>query len=307
MSIRLSDGRVIPMEMHKVRIVQKTTLPPISDRLTAIADAGYNTFLLPTRDIFLDMLTDSGTNAMSDNQLGAMMVSDDAYAGSESFTRLAAAVKEVMGFDWTMPVHQGRAAEHLLAKVFVKPGSVVIMNYHFTTSRAHVELAGGTVLELISDEGLKTTSSNLFKGNMDLDKLRAAIAKHGDQIVYIRMEATTNLVGGQPFSLDNLRAVKEIASAHNIPLVYDASLISENAFLIKEREAAYQDWSIGEIIREQMKHVDIMYLSGRKSTAVRGGMIATNNRTYYNLLLNGCRFTRALRPTAACPPRRSRP
>ena len=172
MSIRLSDGRVIPMEMHKVRIVQKTTLPPISDRLTAIADAGYNTFLLPTRDIFLDMLTDSGTNAMSDNQLGAMMISDDAYAGSESFTRLAAAVKEVMGFDWTMPVHQGRAAEHLLAKVFVKPGSVVIMNYHFTTSRAHVELAGGTVLELISDEGLKTTSSNLFKGNMDLDKLR---------------------------------------------------------------------------------------------------------------------------------------
>ena len=181
MSIRLSDGRVIPMEMHKVRIVQKTTLPPISDRLTAIADAGYNTFLLPTRDIFLDMLTDSGTNAMSDNQLGAMMVSDDAYAGSESFTRLAAAVKEVMGFDWTMPVHQGRVAEHLLAKVFVKPGSVVIMNYHFTTSRAHVELAGGTVLELISDEGLKTTSSNLFKGNMDLDKLRAAIAEHGRQ------------------------------------------------------------------------------------------------------------------------------
>ena len=110
------------------------------------------------------------------------------------------------------------------------------MNYHFTTSRAHVELAGGTVLELISDEGLKTSSTNLFKGNMDLDKLRAAIAKHGDQVVYIRMEATTNLVGGQPFSLDNLRAVKEIANAHNIPLVYDASLISQNAFLIKERE-----------------------------------------------------------------------
>ena len=169
------------------------------------------------------------------------------------------------------------------------------MNYHFTTSRAHVELAGGTVLELISDEGLKTTSSNLFKGNMDLDKLRAAIAKHGDQIVYIRMEATTNLVGGQPFSLDNLRAVKEIASAHNIPLVYDASLISENAFLIKEREAAYRDWSIGEIIREQMKYVDIMYLSGRKSTAVRGGMIATNNRTYYNRLAELAAGLRGLR------------
>ena len=285
MSIRLSDGRVIPMEMHKVALSRRPPFPPSVTALPR-SHAGYNTFLLPTRDIFLDMLTDSGTNAMSDNQLGAMMVSDDAYAGSESFTRLAAAVKEVMGFDWTMPVHQGRAAEHLLAKVFVKPGSVVIMNYHFTTSRAHVELAGGTVLELISDEGLKTTSSNLFKGNMDLDKLRAAIAKHGDQVVYIRMEATTNLVGGQPFSLDNLATVAEIAHAHNIPLVYDASLISENAFLIKGREAAYQDWSIGEIIREQMKYVDIMYLSGRKSTAVRGGLIATNNRTYYNLLLN---------------------
>ncbi len=285
MSIRLSDGRVIPMEMHKVRIVQKVTLPPIGDRLNAIAAAGYNTFLLPTRHIFLDMLTDSGTNAMSDNQLGAMMVSDDAYAGSESFTRLAAAVKEVMGFDFCMPVHQGRAAEHLLAKVFVKPGSVVIMNYHFTTSRAHVELAGGTVLELIVDEGLLPVSANPFKGNMDLAKLRAAIAQHGDRIAYIRMEATTNLVGGQPFSLDNLAAVAAMARAHNIPLVYDASLISENAFLIKEREPAYRDWSIGDIIREQMQYVDIMYLSGRKSTAVRGGLIATNNRAYFTRLL----------------------
>ena len=286
MSIRLSDGRVIPMEMHKVRIVQKVTLPPMGDRLNAIAEAGYNTFLLPTRHIFLDMLTDSGTNAMSDNQLGAMMVSDDAYAGSESFTRLASAVKDVLGFDLCMPVHQGRAAEHLLAKVFVKPGSVVIMNYHFTTSRAHVELAGGTVLELITDEGLQTSSREPFKGNMDLDKLRAAIAQYGERIAYIRMEATTNLVGGQPFSMDNLRAVKEIASAHNIPLVFDASLISENAFLIKDREPAYRDCSIGEIIREQMTYVDIVYLSGRKSTAVRGGLIATNNRGYHGQLLN---------------------
>src|SRR5450759_4234203 len=162
MSIRLSDGRVIPMEMHKVRIVQKVTLPPMAYRLNAIAEAGYNTFLLPTRHIFLDMLTDSGTNAMSDNQLGAMMVSDDAYAGSESFTRLAAAVKDVLGFALCMPVHQGRAAEHLLAKVFVKPGSVVIMNYHFTTSRAHIELAGGKVLELLTDEGLRTASREPF-------------------------------------------------------------------------------------------------------------------------------------------------
>ena len=141
------------------------------------------------------------------------------------------------------------------------------MNYHFTTTRAHVELAGGKVLELITDEGLNTTSREPFKGNMDLDKLRAAIAQHGERIAFVRMEATTNLIGGQPFSMDNLRGVKEIASAHNIPLVFDGSLISENAYLIKQREPAYRDCSIGEIIREMMSHVDIVYLSGRKSTA----------------------------------------
>jgi tryptophanase len=184
-----------------------------------------------------------------------------------------------------MPVHQGRAAEHLLAKVFVKPGSVVIMNYHFTTSRAHIELAGGKVVELIGDEGLHTASRDPFKGNIDLDKLRAAIAQHGERIAYMRMEATTNLVGGQPFSMENLRCVKEIVSQHGIPLVFDASLISENAMLIKEREQAYRDSSIGDIIREQMSYVDIVYLSGRKSTAVRGGLIATNDRSYHGRLL----------------------
>ena len=148
MIVQLTNGKTLPIEMHKVRIVQKTNLLPADQRLAAIEAAGYNTFLLRSRDVFLDMLTDSGTNAMSDNQLSAMMVSDDAYAGSESFYKLADVVQEVFGFRWTMPVHQGRAAEHLLAKVFVKPGDYVIMNYHFTTSRAHVELAGGTVLEL---------------------------------------------------------------------------------------------------------------------------------------------------------------
>src|SRR3972149_463081 len=137
MNVTLSSGRTIPVEMHKIRIVQKTSLVPIKRRLAAIEEAGYNTFLLRTRDVFLDMLTDSGTNAMSDNQLAAMMVSDDAYAGSESFYRLADAVKEVLGFDYTMPVHQGRAAEHLLAKVFIKPGAAVVMNYHFTTTKVH--------------------------------------------------------------------------------------------------------------------------------------------------------------------------
>jgi tryptophanase len=271
MIIKLTNGSEIPVEMHKVRIVQKTQLIPCAERLRAIQEAGYNTFLLRTKDIFLDMLTDSGTNAMSDNQLAAMMISDDAYAGSESFYRLADAVREVLGFDYVMPVHQGRAAEHLLAKVFVKPGSVVLMNYHFTTTKAHIELAGGKVLEIYTDEALNTQSDQPFKGNLDLGKLEEAIKQYGaEKIAYVRMEATTNLIGGQPFSIKNLRDVRKITQKHGIPLVYDGSLISENAYLVKQREESYTNKSVKDIIREMMSLVDILYLSGRKSTAVRG-------------------------------------
>jgi tryptophanase len=285
-NIQLSNGKTIPIEMHKVRIVQKTQLPPASRRLAAIEAAGYNTFLLRSRDIFLDMLTDSGTNAMSDNQLAAMMVADDAYAGCESFYKLAEAVKEILGFEYTIPVHQGRAAEHLLAKVFVKPGDVVLMNYHFTTTKAHFELAGATVEEIYTPEALNTQSSVPFRGNLDLSQFREAIQKYGaEKISFVRMEATTNLIGGQPFSLDNLRQVKEIASAHHIPLVFDGSLISENAFFVQQREERYAQRSIREIIREMMDYVDLLYLSGRKSTSVRGGMMATNNKEYYDRIL----------------------
>ena len=286
MNIKLSDGRVIPVEMHKIRIVQKTYLVPAQRRLEAIQEAGYNTFLLRTKDVFLDMLTDSGTNAMSDNQLAAMMVSDDAYAGSESFYKLADAVKEILGFEYTMPVHQGRAAEHLLAKVFVKPGDAVLMNYHFTTTKAHFELAGATVAEIYTDEALNTQSTQPFRGNMDLRKFEEAVKKFGpEKIPLVRMEATTNLIGGQPFSLRNLHQVKEIAAKYGIPLVFDGSLLSENAYFIKMREEGYADKSIRDIIREMMSVVDIFYMSARKSTSVRGGMIATNQKDYYDRLL----------------------
>jgi len=269
-----------------VRIVQQTKLPPISQRRRAIDAAGYNTFLLRTRDVFLDMLTDSGTNAMSDNQLAAMMVSDDAYAGSESFYKLADAVRDVFGFEYTLPVHQGRAAEHLLAKVFVKPGDVVLMNYHFTTTKAHFELAGATVLEIYHDAALEAASDHPFKGNLDPQKFRDAIARYGaDRIALVRMEATTNLIGGQPFSLENLRQVKAIAAQHNIPLVYDASLIAENAYFIQQREPGYANKSLAEILREMLSLVDILYMSGRKCAGVRGGLIATNHPEYYNRLL----------------------
>ncbi len=285
MEVKLSNGKTIPIEMHKIRIVQKTTLPPIDERLRAIEEGGYNTFLLRTRDVFIDMLTDSGTNAMSDNQLAAMMVSDDAYAGGESYYKMLSAVEDVLGFKYCVPAHQGRAAEHLLAKIFVKPGHVVPMNYHFTTTKAHFELAGGTVLEIYTDEALNTESEVPFKGNLDLDKFAAVIKKYGpENISFVRMEATTNLIGGQPFSLANLKEVRRIATANGIPLVIDCSLISENAYFIKRREPAYAKKSVQEIVREMMAQADLIYLSGRKSTCVRGGLIATNNPEYFEQL-----------------------
>jgi tyrosine phenol-lyase len=285
MSIRLSNGSEIPIEMHKVRIVQKTSLPPVRERLRAMEEAGYNTFLLRSRSIFIDMLTDSGTNAMSDNQLAAMMQSDDAYAGSESFYKLEESVREIFGYEYVMPTHQGRAAEHLLAKTFVKPGHIVPMNYHFTTTKAHFDLAGGKVLELYGPEALITESAYPFKGNMDLGRLQGAIEKAGPaNVSFVRMEATTNLIGGQPFSLENLRAVKALIEPMGIFLVVDGSLISENAYFIRQREPGYENVSIRDIIREIMTVADMCYLSGRKSCSVRGGMIATNRKDLFEAI-----------------------
>jgi len=286
MLIKLWNGQEIPVEMHKARMVQKISLSPAEDRLRAMGEAGYNTFLLKTKDIFMDMLTDSGVNAMSDNQFAALMNADDAYAGSMTFYEFADAVKDVMGYQHVMNVHQGRAAEHLLSKVFSKPGGAIITNYHFTTTRAHIELTGASVcLELFADEALKTKSSHPFKGNMDLDKVRAAIKKWGkDKIGYIRMEATTNLLGGQPFSMENLKAVRKVCDETGLLLVLDGSLIAENAFLIWKREKGYENKTVAQIVKEMCGLADIFYMSGRKNTCVRGGFIATNNKDLFGQL-----------------------
>ena len=266
MSIRLSDGTEIPIEMHKIRIVQKVRLAPARERLQAMEEAGYN-------------------NAMSVNQQASMLLADDAYAGSDSFYKLADAVKEILGYEYLLPAHQGRACEHLLAKAFIKPGTYIPMNYHFTTSKAHFNLLGATVLELFGPEALITESSNPFKGNMDLGRLKAAIEEHGvDKIPFVRMEATTNLIGGQPFSLANLREVKALVAPLKIPLVLDASLISENAYFIRQREPGYENATIRAIILEMMQLADICYLSGRKSCMVRGGLIATNRKDLYEAI-----------------------
>ncbi len=286
MIITLANGRQVPMEMHKIKIVQKMYLLPAAQRLECLRAVGYNTFLLPAREVFLDMLTDSGTNAMSDNQLAAMMVADDAYAGSESFYKMARVVKKVFGFEHTLPVHQGRAAEHLLVKVFLKSPQVVLTNYHFPSTRVHVELVGSQIIDLVADEALIPAGSAPFKGNIDITKLKKSIEKHGrENIAFIRMEATTNLIGGQPFSMQNLRDVEKIAKSNGILMVMDGSLIGENAYFIKQREKGYADKSIQEILLEMMSHVDILYMSGRKSGGARGGLIATNNKQHFDQLM----------------------
>lgn len=280
--IKFSSGEEIPVELHKVRIVQKLHLKPIDDRLKAIKKGGFNTFLLNTADIFLDMLTDSGTNAMSDNQLASMHQADDAYAGSQSFYRMEAAIKEVFGKELVLPVHQGRAAENVISKTFIKSGDVIPMNYHFTTTKAHMEINGGEIAEIFTDEALKIKSNHPFKGNIDIQKLKDLIAKHGKQNVpFIRMEASTNLIGGQPFSIQNMREVRQVADQHGIMMVLDASLIGENAWFIKQREAEFANTSIKDILRTMCGICEIVYFSSRKVSSTRGGGICTNDHDLY--------------------------
>lgn len=280
--VRFHGEKQYPLEMHKVRIIQKLTLLPVEDRAEAIAGAGYNTFLLQNRDVFLDMLTDSGVNAMSQEQQAAMLDADDAYAGSATYTRLEDKLRELFGMDWFLPAHQGRAAENIISRVLVRPGTVVPMNYHFTTSKQHIVEHGGEIAELIRPEGLEVTSEHPFKGDLDVDALRRLIAERGAEgVSYLRMEAGTNLIGGQPFSLSNLREAAGVCRAHGIPLVLDASLLADNLHFNKVREPACRDMSIREITREIADLCDVIYFSARKLGFGRGGGILLREEAMY--------------------------
>ena len=280
--MKLSNGKEIPVEMFKTRMVQKIYLKPVEERLKAIKEGGYNTFLMKSNVIFLDMLTDSGVNAMSDNQLAAFMNSDDCYAGSMTFYDFEKAVQDILGLKYTMNVHQGRAAEHLIPKVFAKPGDLVPTNYHFTTTRAHVEILGCVMPEIYKDEAMNTASKYPFKGEMDPAKLNALIKEHGaKKIAFVRMEASTNLMGGQPFSMKNMKEIREICTKNKIMMVLDGSLLCENAYLIIEREKGYENKTVAQVVKEMCSIPDLYYMSGRKNTCVRGGCIATNNEEIF--------------------------
>ena len=282
-NIKFFKEENLALEMHKVRIVQKLNLLPIDERLAAIKEAGNNTFLLKNRDVYLDMLTDSGTNAMSDRQLGAMMIADDSYAGSETFYRLEKAVQKFFGKEYFLPAHQGRACEHILAKSLVKEGDVVPMNYHFTTTKTHITMQGGRVEELYKEEAVKTTSNDPFKGDMDLEKLQNCINEVGaEHIPFVRIELGTNLIGGQPVSLGNIEQVSAICKKHGIKLMLDASLMTDNLYFNKVREEKCKDMSIAQIARAISDLADIIYFSARKLGSAKGGGIVVNDKALFD-------------------------
>ena len=271
----------VPLEMHKVRMVQKLSLLPVEERLRRMQDAGNNTFLLQNRDVFIDMLTDSGVNAMSDLQFAAMMQADDAYAGSATFLRVKNAVKEVFGTDNVLPAHQGRAAENILAEAYITPGKVALMNFHFTTTKAHITRLGGTVEELVDPKGLLPQTDDPFKGNFDLARLRKRIDEIGaENVAFVRVESGTNLIGGQPVSLENMLAVTDICHETGVKSVLDASLLQDNLYFMKTREARCKYMDVKEIYHLLADHFDIVYFSARKLSFSKGAIITSKDAKF---------------------------
>ena len=272
--------------MHKVRVVQKLNLLPVEERLRAIQEAGNNTFLLQNKDIYMDMITDSGVNGMSDLQTAAMMRADDSYAGSETWNRAKAAIKEVFGVDNVLPAHQGRAAENILAEAFVKPGKVALMNFHFTTTKAHITRLGGTVEELVDKKGLIPQSNDPFKGDFNLKNLKSRIKELGaDNVAFVRVESGTNLIGGQPVSLENMLAVTDICHDMGVISVLDASLLQDNIYFMKTREAQCKYMEPKEIYHLLASKFDIIYWSARKLGFSRGGFIISSDSKWTDQMM----------------------
>lgn len=264
-------------EPFKIKVVEplKTTTREYRER--AIAEAGYNTFLLRSEDVYIDLLTDSGTNAMSDHQWAGMMLGDEAYAGSKNYYHLEAAVGKYYGYPYLVPTHQGRGAEHIISQILIKKGDYVPGNMYFTTTREHQERAGGTFVDVIIDEAHDPASEHPFKGDIDVRKLEGLIERVGaERIPYVSVAATVNMAGGQPISMENLRAVRELTRSHGIRIVLDATRAAENAYFIEQREAGYADRSIPEILCEMCSYSDAATVSAKKDLLVNiGGFLAT--------------------------------
>jgi tyrosine phenol-lyase len=266
-------------EPYKIKMVEHISIPDYQQRLINIEHAFYNTFLLQSKDVYIDLLTDSGTSAMSDRQWAQLMIGDEAYAGSKDFYHLENTVREYYGYNYVVPTHQGRAAEHIISKIMIKPGDIIPGNMYFTTTRLHQELAGGTFVDVIVDEAHDPDSSFPFKGNVDIEKLEALILKHGaDKIPYFSIATTVNMAGGQPISLANLKEVWKLGRKYDIPIVHDMTRVAENAYMIQQNEGGHAHKSIAKIVREICDLTDIATMSAKKDALVNiGGFLAMND------------------------------
>jgi tyrosine phenol-lyase len=281
-------GRRSWAEPWKIKMVEPIRLMPPDARRKALEESGYNTFLMRSADVYIDLLTDSGTNAMSDRQWAGMMLGDEAYAGSRNFYRLEETIRSYYGYRHIVPTHQGRGAEHLLSQATIEPGDFIPGNMYFTTTRMHQELAGGTFVDVIIDEAHDPTSTHPFKGNVDLDKLQALINRVGaDKIPYVSLAGTVNMAGGQPVSIANVKALRELTSRHGIAIYLDATRMMENSFFIQEREEGYADKSIAEILLEFCSYTDGAWMSGKKDNLVNiGGWLAVNDEEVFERARN---------------------
>lgn len=268
-----------PPEPFRIKMVEPVTITSREEREKLMAEAGFNTFLLDSEDVYIDLLTDSGTNAMSDRQWSGMMLGDEAYAGSRNFYHLEKTVQDLFGFKHVVPTHQGRGAENLLSSIAISPGQYVPGNMYFTTTRYHQEANGGIFADVICDEAHDSQKIAAFKGNIDISKLQALVDEHGaEKIAYICLAVTVNLAGGQPVSMKNMQEVREFADKYGISVFYDATRCVENAFFIKEREEGYSDKSIKEIVREMFSYADGCTMSGKKDCITNiGGFLCMND------------------------------
>jgi tyrosine phenol-lyase len=280
---RTSSPRRSWAEPWKVKVVEPIKMMTREQRVSALAAAGYNTFLLRSEDVYIDLLTDSGTSAMSDWQWAGMMMGDEAYAGSRNFYHLEEAVRRYYGYRFIVPTHQGRGAENILSKILIKPGDYVPGNMYFTTTRLHQELAGATFVDVVVREAHDPLSELPFKGNIDLAALAALIGKVGaEKVPYISLAATVNMAGGQPVSMANARDVHALAHRHGIRVVLDATRAVENAYFIQQREPGYHDRSVAEILLEFCSYTDGCTMSGKKDALVNiGGWLALNDPALY--------------------------
>lgn len=275
-------------EPYKMKMVELLNMTSREERNKALKSAGMNTFLLKSKDVYIDLLTDSGTSAMSDRQWAGMMIGDEAYAGSANFYHLEEVVQKEYGYKYVLPTHQGRGAENILSKILIKPKDIIPGNMYFTTTRLHQELAGGTFVDVIINEAHDPQNTHPFKGNIDLNKLESLIRKYGaKRIPYVSVATSVNMAGGQPISMSNLKQVRKITQKHGIRIIHDMTRVAENAWFIKEKEKGYKNKSVRAIVKEICSLTDGATMSAKKDALVNiGGFLALNDKKSYDEACN---------------------